>query len=134
MAFQMEGVLHKVFETEQKSERFQAREFVVETQEQYPQFVKFQLVQEKCELADSYNEGDRIRVHFDLRGREWQGKYFTNLNAWRMEAADAAAATAGSSPQASSSAAPAPAAVTTPASTSKPSTTAQPDFDDDIPF
>ena len=52
MAFQMEGVLHKVFETEQKSERFQAREFVVETQEQYPQFVKFQLVQEKCELAD----------------------------------------------------------------------------------
>ena len=55
MAFQMEGVLHKVFETEQKSERFQAREFVVETQEQYPQFVKFQLVQEKCELADSYN-------------------------------------------------------------------------------
>ena len=134
MAFQMEGVLHKVFETEQKSERFQAREFVVETQEQYPQFVKFQLVQEKCELADSYNEGDRIRVHFDLRGREWQGKYFTNLNAWRMEAADAAAATAGSSPPASSSAAPAPAAVTTPASTSTSSTTAQPDFDDDIPF
>ena len=134
MAFQMEGVLHKVFETEQKSERFQAREFVVETQEQYPQFVKFQLVQEKCELADSYNEGDRIRVHFDLRGREWQGKYFTNLNAWRMEAADAAAATAGSSPPASSSAAPAPAAVTTPAATSTSSTTAQPDFDDDIPF
>ena len=129
----MEGVLHKVFETEQKSERFQAREFVVETQEQYPQFVKFQLVQEKCELADSYNEGDRVRVHFDLRGREWNGKYFTNLNAWRMEAADAAATPgAQASP---SSTAPATAAVVAPSTSTSPSTPApQADFDDDIPF
>jgi len=133
VAFQMEGVLHKVFETEQKSERFQAREFVVETQEQYPQFVKFQLVQEKCELADSYNEGDRVRVHFDLRGREWNGKYFTNLNAWRMEAADAAASPgAQTSP---SSTAPATAAVVAPSTSTSPSTPApQADFDDDIPF
>jgi len=133
VAFQMEGVLHKVFETEQKSERFQAREFVVETQEQYPQFVKFQLVQEKCELADGYNEGDRVRVHFDLRGREWNGKYFTNLNAWRMEAADAAATPAAQTSP--SSTAPAAAAVVTPSTSTSPSTPVpQADFDDDIPF
>ena len=77
----------KKFDTESKTEKFQAREFVIEVQDgNYPQFVKFQLVQDKCSLVDQYNEGDTIRVHFDLRGREWNGKYFTNLNAWRIEA------------------------------------------------
>lgn len=57
---------------------------------QYPQLVKFQAVQERCALLDNFSEGDRVKVSFDLRGREWQGKYLTNLNAWRIEAAGAA--------------------------------------------
>lgn len=86
MALDITGKLHKVFDTEQKTESFKAREFVIETQGEYPQFVKFQLTQDRCALIDNYKEGDDLKVHFDLRGREWQGKYFTNLNAWKIEA------------------------------------------------
>ena len=66
MAFQVEGKLHKIFDVEQKSERFQAREFVIETEEQYPQFVKFQLVQDKCELIDAHNEGEKMSLRIEL--------------------------------------------------------------------
>jgi len=86
MALDITGRLHKVFDTEQKTESFKAREFVIETQGEYPQFVKFQLTQDRCDLIENYREGDGLKVHFDLRGREWQGKYFTNLNAWKIEA------------------------------------------------
>ena len=72
---------------------FQAREFVIVVESgNYPQYVKFQLVQDRCALIDTYEEGEEIKVHFDLRGREWNGKYFTNLNAWRVEKAAQAAA------------------------------------------
>ncbi|MEM1119980.1 MAG: DUF3127 domain-containing protein [Bacteroidota bacterium] len=94
MSFEVVGKLHKKFDTESKSATFQAREFVIEVDGTYPQFVKFQLVQDRCNLVDNYNEGDSIRVHFDLRGREWQGRYFTNLNAWRIEAGAESAAAA----------------------------------------
>jgi single-strand DNA-binding protein len=100
MSFEVVGKMIKKYETENKSGSFQAREFVIEVESgQYPQFVKFQLVQDRCALIDEYNEGDEIKVHFDLRGREWQGKYFTNLNAWRLErpAANSAPAPAASS-------------------------------------
>ena len=86
MAFEVNGKLHRSFDTEQKTDKFRAREFVLEVEDgQYPQLVKFQLTQDKCDLLDDYNEGDELTVHFDLRGREWNGKYFTNLNAWRLE-------------------------------------------------
>jgi hypothetical protein len=86
MSFEIEGKLIKKYETESKTESFQAREFVIEIGEgNYPQFIKFQLVQDKCSLLDHLNEGDLIKVNFDLRGREWNGKYFTNLNAWRVQ-------------------------------------------------
>ncbi len=85
MSFNITGKLHKKFATESKSASFQAREFVIQTQEQYPQFIKFQLVQDRCGAIEPYQEGDMINVHFDLRGREWQDKYFTNLNAWKVE-------------------------------------------------
>ncbi len=98
MAFDVEGKLHKKFDTEQKTDSFRAREFVLEIASgQYPQMIKFQLTQDKCELLDAYNEGDNLSVHFDLRGREWNGKYFTNLNAWRVD--NAASANAGSDPR-----------------------------------
>lgn len=86
MSFEVEGRLHKVFDTEKKTETFSAREFVIEVADgNYPQMVKFQLVQDRCSVMDNFEEGDQVKVHFDLRGREWQGKYFTNLNAWRVE-------------------------------------------------
>lgn len=84
--FKIDGTLHKVFPTENKTETFQAREFVITTQDgNYQQFVKFQLTQDRCQLVDNYKPGQLVTVHFDIRGREWQDKYFTNLNAWKVE-------------------------------------------------
>ena len=86
MAFQVQGKLYKTFDIEKKTETFQAREFILEISEsQYPQLIKFQLTQDKCELIDAYQDGEMLTVHFDLRGREWNDRFFTNLNAWKIE-------------------------------------------------
>ena len=90
MSLQVKGILHKIMETESKSDKFQSRDFIIETDGKYPQYVKFQLMQDKCGLIDAFTEGEEIEVFFDLRGREWQGKYFTNLNAWKVSEANKA--------------------------------------------
>lgn len=85
------GTFHMKQETQTVSDKFKKREFVLKTEGStpYPQFVSFQVTQDKCSLLDSYNEGDEIKVHFNLRGREWNGlkgiKYFNTLEAWRIE-------------------------------------------------
>lgn len=87
----VEGKLHAIFATKDVSDKFKTREFVVETDEQYPQMVKFELSQAKCDAIDSYKEGDRIVVNFNLRGREYtdpktnEVKYFNTLQAWKLE-------------------------------------------------
>lgn len=125
MGYKAEGKVVKIFDAEQKSASFQAREFVIEVPDgQYPQMVKFQLVQDKCSLVDDYSEGDDIEVEFDLRGREWNGKYFTNLQAWRINRAGEGG---GESSGGGQSQAPKPQAASQPS-------TANSDFDDDIPF
>lgn len=88
------GVLYKVFEAQPVTASMTKREFVVETQEQYPQLIKFELVNDKCGLIDQYKTGDLIKVSFNIRGREWKKDanttvYFTNLAAWRLEHAGA---------------------------------------------
>jgi single-strand DNA-binding protein len=87
MSYEVEGKLHKKYDTEKKSDSFQTREFVLLVEQgQYPNYIKFQLVQDRVDAIDNLEEGAGIKVYFDLRGREWQGKYFTNLQAWRIEA------------------------------------------------
>lgn len=92
MAFEVSGKIIKILPVESKSATFQTREFVIEIPDgNYTQFVKFQLTQDRCGLVDAYKEGDMVKVSFNLRGREWQGKYFTNLDAWRIDADSAGA-------------------------------------------
>jgi len=84
--FSIEGRLIKVFEMEQKgASAFSVRNFAIEVQGQYPQLIQFQLTQDRCALIDKFNADEPIRVHFDLRGREWNGKYLTNLHAWKLD-------------------------------------------------
>jgi hypothetical protein len=89
--FQISGTLKVKFPETQVSEKFRKREFVIsENSSQYPQVISFQLTQDRCSLIDSVNPGDEIKVHFNLRGREWanaQGetKYFNSLEAWKIE-------------------------------------------------
>jgi len=86
MSFEITGKLHKKFDIESKSASFQAREFVILIEEgNYPQYIKFQLTQDRCNLVDNVEQNETIKIWFDLRGREWNEKYFTNLNAWKIE-------------------------------------------------
>ena len=87
MSYEITGTLVKKYEVETKGESFRVRDFVIKTNDgsQYDNFVKFQSTQDRTNLVDDVEEGDEITVHFDLRGRQWQDKYFTNLNAWRVQ-------------------------------------------------
>ncbi|WP_066221996.1 DUF3127 domain-containing protein [Formosa haliotis] len=73
------------------SNGFRKRELVVTTEEQYPQHILVEFVQDKCDLLNSYNVGQNVKVSINLRGREWvnpQGetKYFNSVQGWRIEA------------------------------------------------
>jgi single-strand DNA-binding protein len=83
-SYELKGKIKAIFPTEQKTEKFKSREFVVETEGDYPQMVKFQINQDKCNILDNFKEGQEVEVSFNLRGREWNGKYFTNLEAWKV--------------------------------------------------
>ena len=69
---------------------FRKREFVVTTDEQYPQNIIIEFVNDKCELLDSFEVNDSVKVSINLRGREWvnpegETKYFNSIQAWRIE-------------------------------------------------
>ncbi len=75
---------------------FLKRELVVTTDEQYPQHILVEFVQDKCDLLNNYQVGDAVKVSINLRGREWvdpQGvtKYFNAIQGWRVEKLVAAA-------------------------------------------
>jgi len=91
--FKINGTLKVANATQVVSEKFSKRELVIETTDQYPQQVMFQLTQDKCNLLDAFKVGNQVEVSFNLRGREWtnpQGetKYFNTLEAWRLERLD----------------------------------------------
>ncbi len=86
------GRVLAIMDKQQVNDKFAKREFVIETDDQYPQQVKFELMNAKCEDIDKHQLGQTIDVHFNCRGRKWtnkQGKdvYFVSLNAWRLESA-----------------------------------------------
>ena len=72
------------------SNGFRKREVVVNTEEQYPQSIMIEFVQDKCDLLNSYQVGQDVKISINLRGREWvnpQGetKYFNSIQGWRIE-------------------------------------------------
>lgn len=91
--FQLKNVRIKVINpTVTVSEKFSKREFVVtdSSNGNYPQDILFQSTQDKCSILDQFSVNDSVDVSFNIRGREWtspQGevKYFTSLEAWRIE-------------------------------------------------
>lgn len=88
------GTIHHISPVMNITESFTKREFVLKIADnpQYPQFVSFQLTQEKCALISAFQLGASVKVHFNLRGRQWvspqnETKYFNTLEAWRIEPA-----------------------------------------------
>ena len=69
---------------------FRKREIVITTQEQYPQHLLIEFIQDRCELLDSFKVGENVKISVNLRGREWQNpegetKYFNSIHGWRIE-------------------------------------------------
>jgi hypothetical protein len=91
MSFKLTGVVKKVGETIQVSEKFSKRELVVtDSSTMYPQDILFEFAKDKTSHLDSVMEGQEVEVSFNLRGRMWtspQGeeKYFNTLDGWRVD-------------------------------------------------
>jgi single-strand DNA-binding protein len=89
MAYELEGTLKEIFQARTFGKGFTKRDFVVTTskgpEDRYPQHIKLSVVKDKCPVLDRFKPGQRIKVSFDLRGSEYQGKYFTELQAWKIE-------------------------------------------------
>ena len=80
---------------------FKKRDVVVTTDEQYPQHILVQFVQDKCDLLNNYNVGEAVKVSINLRGREWinpqgEAKYFNSIQGWRIERMEAGMPASGS--------------------------------------
>ena len=127
MSFELQGRVHKIGDVQTIKNDFTKREFVVKTDEQYPQFIPFELIKDKTSLIDGFKIGDAIKVSFDIRGREWQDRFFINLSAWRVE--QVGAPSAGGAPQGAPQP-PANAKAPTPPEIYDPGDAA----DDDLPF
>ena len=94
---EIEGKVKLIGETQTfGSNGFRKRELVVTTDEQYPQHIMVEFVQDKCDLLNNYAVGQDVKISINLRGREWvnpQGetKYFNSIQGWRIENLQAAA-------------------------------------------
>jgi hypothetical protein len=72
-------------EPRQLSEKFRVMDFVIETQdEKYPQSVQFQIMNDRISELDQYGIGEELEISFDVRGREYNGKYYNSLNAYKI--------------------------------------------------
>lgn len=130
---EVSGRVKVINAVQQVSPTFRKRELVVTTEEQYPQHIMVEFTQDKCDLLDSYQVGEPVKVSINLRGREWvspQGetKYFNSIQGWRIERVAAEAPTQGGQPMAQA-APPMPAA---PAF--EPATSFNEEEHDDLPF
>lgn len=93
MSFELTGTVKEIFDEQTFASGFNKREFVVTTEaDKFPQDIKFECLKDKVELVNQLKKGDKVKVTFDVNGREWNGKYFVNLAAWKVEAGAAAAA------------------------------------------
>ena len=87
---ELQGKLIFKSEVQQVTEKFSKRDFVVETNEQFPQQVKFELHQDRTDLIDVYELEETINVSFNLRGRSYTDKqgetqYSNTLQAWKIQ-------------------------------------------------
>lgn len=91
MAYELTGVIKLIQETRKFDSGFTKREMVVTVEDgKYPQEINLEFVQDKVSLLDNLQTGQQVTVSFDIRGREYNGRYFNNLQGWRVESADGA--------------------------------------------
>ena len=117
----MTGSIKSIDETQSFKGDFKKREFVVATDDTYPQEVKFEMVNDSVNYLDSFNIGDKVKVAFLVRGNEYNGKHYVNLRAIAVGLIDGEGKA--SKPKAAAS-----------APKAKPIVTQIEEDDDDLPF
>ena len=134
MRYEISGTLAVIKDTQDVSDRFKKREFVIKADEEspFPQLIPLQFTQDRCANLDSYKAGDQVKVEFYIKGREWtspQGetKHFLSLDAWSIDKLGSTSASAKGS--ASESDIPPP-----PAPVNFENDSSKDDLDDDLPF
>tara|TARA_R110001632_G_scaffold76073_1_gene172701 strand:- start:6365 stop:6745 length:381 start_codon:yes stop_codon:yes gene_type:complete len=85
----LKGTVIKINAKKQISDKFALREFVIKTDDTYPQEIIMQVTQERCELLDNIMEGENVQAFINIRGRSWtnpQGevKYFNSIECWKI--------------------------------------------------
>ncbi len=129
--YEATGKIKLISDTQTFPSGFTKREFVITTgNTQYPQDIKFELIKDKCNFLDNFQVGQDVTVHFDIRGNEYNGKYYVNLSCWKITAGQAGGAQPAPQQQQQ------PVAQQTPAPTTFPQAEPSPDElrSDDIPF
>jgi len=92
---EVQGKIKMISETQTIGDKgFKKRELVVTTDEQYPQHILIEFVQDKCEMLNTYKVGQSVTVGINLRGREWvnpqgESKYFNQIQGWKINKVDA---------------------------------------------
>lgn len=88
MAYELTGKIKLINDVQTFESGFTKREFVVtEEDDKYPQDILFECLKDKTKLLDEFKVGQTVTVRFDIRGREYSGRYFNNLQAWRISVA-----------------------------------------------
>ena len=88
---EIQGRIKQIFPSQMIGQNgFEKRDLVIVTEEQYPQTIIIQFTQQRCDLLDSLQVGQRVKVYVNIRGREWtspQGeiKYFNTIEGWKIE-------------------------------------------------
>lgn len=102
MSIQVKGTVIQILKPEsgvsKAGKEWKKQEFVIETNEQYPKKVCFTLFGDKTSLIEGTTEGTEVEVFFSVESRDFNGKWFHNINAWKIEAVGAATATKSSYP------------------------------------
>jgi single-stranded DNA-binding protein len=89
---EIKGKVVELGETIQVTDSLKKRELIVEYAEnpQYPEYLKFEAIQDRCDLMDELTPGDEVEVHFNLKGRPWTDKtgkkvYFNSMQIWKIK-------------------------------------------------
>ena len=127
------GTVKKILDMQQVSPTFRKREIVVQTDEQYPQPILIEFTQDRSDLLNRVQEGQKVTVSINIRGREWTGRegetrYYVSIQGWRIQNAETQNTPPASQGQTYGGGAP---VAQTPAT---PNTNAFDADDDDLPF
>ena len=85
MSYEIKGKVEKVLELQEFPSGFYKQTLVIKTGDKFPQLIPIEFAKEKTELLNGLGPGNEVTVMFDLRGREWNGKYYPDINGWKIE-------------------------------------------------